>query len=381
MRTITDEQKQALEDLSAEGLLRGLPIQTAEKDIHITELLRGLSTLEVHHEHFRPTSRRDEPRLKRDTDIHLVFVGGTCLSKAYGLINRMSEDIDIKVVMHPPATALKKGGSDRARLKALHAAVARLLEELGFPLVEQAENPHIRNSHRYYLVDAGYRTAFDVMSSLRPVLKLELIQRQPLLPFERRQFGYLYEALADRPLSTPVEFNCISIAETLAEKVLSLLRRCADNWDGHQARRGKGKNEQNTNEGEQGRNSSIDPTLVRHIYDVARIAETAPESIASARAIFAPLVERDREEFEGQNPEFDEDPAGVLKRTLGAARANTWLRQQYEKVLMPLVYDNNPPSFSDSFAAFEKVAVDLIATCESPEHPSPAASSRGLPSR
>jgi wyosine [tRNA(Phe)-imidazoG37] synthetase (radical SAM superfamily) len=53
----------------------------------------------------------------------------------------MSEDIDIKVVMHPPAAALKKGGSDRARLKALHAAVARLLEELGFPLVEQAENP------------------------------------------------------------------------------------------------------------------------------------------------------------------------------------------------------------------------------------------------
>jgi hypothetical protein len=163
------------------------------------------------------------------------------------------------------------------------------------------------------------------MSSLRPVLKLELIQRQPLLPFERRQFGYLYEALANRPLSTPVEFNCISIAETLAEKVLSLLRRCADNWDGHQARRGKGKNEQNTNEGEQGRKSGIDPTL-------------------------------------------------------GAARANTWLRQQYEKVLMPLVYDNNPPSFSDSFAAFEKVAVDLIATCESPGRPSPAASSRRRPS-
>lgn len=53
MRIITDAQKQALEDLSAEGLLRGLPIQTAEKDIHITELLRGLSALEVHHEHFQ----------------------------------------------------------------------------------------------------------------------------------------------------------------------------------------------------------------------------------------------------------------------------------------------------------------------------------------
>ena len=102
MRTITDEQKQALEDLSAEGLLRGLPIQTAEKDIQ------------------------------------LVFVGGTCLSKAYGLINRMSEDIDIKVVMRPPVPPLKKGPGDRARLKALHEAVTGLLQALGFPLVEQA---------------------------------------------------------------------------------------------------------------------------------------------------------------------------------------------------------------------------------------------------
>lgn len=45
MRTITDKQQRALEDLAAEGLLRGLPVQTAEKDIHITELLKGLSEL------------------------------------------------------------------------------------------------------------------------------------------------------------------------------------------------------------------------------------------------------------------------------------------------------------------------------------------------
>lgn len=50
MRTITPEQRQAIEDLSAEGQLGRLPIQTAEKDIHITELLKALSTLEVRHD-------------------------------------------------------------------------------------------------------------------------------------------------------------------------------------------------------------------------------------------------------------------------------------------------------------------------------------------
>jgi hypothetical protein len=47
MRTITAAQRAALEDMSAEGLLRALPVQTAEKDIHVTDLLQGLSTLGV----------------------------------------------------------------------------------------------------------------------------------------------------------------------------------------------------------------------------------------------------------------------------------------------------------------------------------------------
>jgi hypothetical protein len=47
MRATTDEQKQTLENLSAEGLPKNLPIQPAEKDIHIIELLSALSALKV----------------------------------------------------------------------------------------------------------------------------------------------------------------------------------------------------------------------------------------------------------------------------------------------------------------------------------------------
>lgn len=31
-------------------------------------------------------------------DFRLVFCGGTCLSKAYGILHRMSEDVDFKIV-------------------------------------------------------------------------------------------------------------------------------------------------------------------------------------------------------------------------------------------------------------------------------------------
>lgn len=135
MRTITDKQQRALEDLAAEGLLRGLPVQTAEKDIHITELLKGLSELQVSHDHFSDLNTRGGELARHDVGIQLVFAGGTCLSKAHGLINRMSEDIDIKVLLSPTPKPLKKGRGDRVRLIALHEVLPSLLATLGFPLL------------------------------------------------------------------------------------------------------------------------------------------------------------------------------------------------------------------------------------------------------
>lgn len=347
MRTITDAQKQTLEDLSAEGLLRGLPVQTAEKDIHVTELLRGLSQLQVYHGHFSDLNTRKGETSRHDSGIRLIFSGGTCLSKAYGLISRMSEDIDIKVILDPTAKPLKKGAGDRVRLKALHERLPPLLEDLGFPLLRYSErsNPHIRDAHRYYVVGACYQTRYAGFASLRPELKLELIQRTPLLPLERREFGYLHEYLAGMAPSSPLSIECISVAETAAEKVLSLLRRCAYNWGGYQQVGG------------------LDPALVRHVYDVARIAAQAADSLTEAKTIFPQLLQNDGREFRAQNPEFDADPVGVLRRTLETAKSNGVLQAQYVTHLMPLVYDNAAPTFTQAFAIFETVAQDFIQAC------------------
>lgn len=346
MRTITAEQRQALEDLSAQGLLRNLPVQTAEKDIHITELLKALGDVRIEHDFFSDLKRGEKSR--RDPGIRLVFAGGTCLSKAHGLINRMSEDVDIKVVLTPPDKPFRGGRGDRARLKALHERLPKLLEELGFPLLEYQEgvdNPRIRDAHRYYVVGAGYKSTYDdQLASLRPELKLELVERQPLLPLERREFGYLYESLAGLEPSSPVAIECISVSETTAEKVVSLLRRCAWSWDGYQ--RGE-----------------LDAALVRHVYDVARIAQLQSGSLADAKKIFPQLVLGDRDEFKGQHPDFDRDPVAVLRRTLDAARTNGELRARYHEQLLPLVYDDVAPSFEECFDRFETVACDFLAAC------------------
>ncbi|MHB1541820.1 MAG: nucleotidyl transferase AbiEii/AbiGii toxin family protein [Steroidobacteraceae bacterium] len=348
MKTITAEQRQRLEDLSAEGLLK-LPLAIAEKDVHVTDLLKALSELVVAHDGFKDLDKRREPT-RADTGIVLVFAGGTCLSKAHRLIERMSEDIDMKVLLNSPTTDFRAKFGKRSRLKALHESVIGVFQQLQLPLLikEGCKNPHIRDQHRYCSIGAGYQSGYEAHASLRSEVQLELIERPPFLPFEKRTFGYLYENLTGLPKTVEVSIDCISISETVAEKVLSLLRRCAWKWRGYQE-------------------AEMDRALVRHVYDVAQIAQSASSTLGPAREIFAALVSKDREEFEGQNPEFDADPVNVLRETLEQARTHSELQARYEDTLVPLVYGSSAPSYAQAFSVFEDVAMDFLSSCESAE--------------
>ena len=155
MRAISAEQRQRLEDLSAEGLLR-LPISIAEKDIHVTDLLKSLSEIVVAHDGFQDLDKRREPT-RQDTEIVLVFAGGTCLSKAHRLIGRMSEDIDIKVLLNPPATPLSPKFGRRSRLMVLHESVISIFQRLGLSLIDREDrmNPLVWNQHRYCRIGAS----------------------------------------------------------------------------------------------------------------------------------------------------------------------------------------------------------------------------------
>ncbi|ULH06458.1 nucleotidyl transferase AbiEii/AbiGii toxin family protein [Alcaligenes faecalis] len=338
MKTITSEQNQTLEDLSAEGLLGGLPLQTAEKDIHITDLLYALSQLKVHHAHFKGMGKQESAR--HDDGIVLVFAGGTCLSKAHGLIERMSEDIDLKVILTDPTGDQKLTCGPRVRLKALHKTIGAALEDLGFDVParnDDKDNPYIRDERRYWMVNAAFQSSMDVLDSLRPNLKLEVIHRPPLLPWQTLTFGYLYESLSKLSTTRPVSIACIDVAETLGEKVLSLLRRCHWKWSGQQ----KGE---------------MDEALVRHMYDVYRIMQERPDSLDRATTIFKRLVDVDAEEFGNQAPDFRKDPGLVLSRTLADIKDHPELQRNYERRLLPLIYQGAEVDYATAYGEFDRVA-------------------------
>jgi predicted nucleotidyltransferase component of viral defense system len=80
MKKIGLQQRELVDAVIAERDVGGLTAAIIEKDIHVTDALHALDAVCNQH-------------------ASLVFCGGTSLSKAYAIIERMSEDIDLKVVL------------------------------------------------------------------------------------------------------------------------------------------------------------------------------------------------------------------------------------------------------------------------------------------
>jgi hypothetical protein len=80
MRLLSTERLELIDALVAEANIGGVTAGLLEKDEHLTAALRAVFELNFEH-------------------ASLVFCGGTSLSKAHSLIERMSEDAGNKVVL------------------------------------------------------------------------------------------------------------------------------------------------------------------------------------------------------------------------------------------------------------------------------------------
>jgi predicted nucleotidyltransferase component of viral defense system len=317
MRTITTDQRELIDALIAEEDLGGISAALLEKDIHVTDALRALST--ITHEH-----------------VTLVFCGATNLSKAHGIIERMSEDIDLKIVLSPAHTlsdnALKR------HLSALKGKVAATLTALNFQ--ELPEAARARNANRYFASSWMYSSVYGLHQSLRTHLSVEFTVRTPAFETSEHQLGYLIDRLADRT-GEPFAMQCVSVEETLAEKVLSFLRRFAE----HRAKV----------------REDWDEALVRHIYDTWRIVSVDSGAADQAAAHFKDLVEFDRIEFP-KHKAFADDPATCMKTALGAIESDAQTISEYDDRLIPLLYGEDKPAFNEAFGVFKDVANRLLGT-------------------
>lgn len=153
-------------------------------------------------------------------EIEVIFKGGTSLSKAYGVIDRFSEDIDITFKEH-------LGESRRKKLK--YNILKPIAEDLEIEIKNWKDIESDKNYNHY---DFYYNSVSDNsnFSGLSPFVKLETALMSYSFPTERRQISnYIYDTLKNEEPELIKKYNLIPfemsvqcINRTLADKIFAV---------------------------------------------------------------------------------------------------------------------------------------------------------------
>lgn len=153
-------------------------------------------------------------------EIEVIFKGGTSLSKAYGVIDRFSEDIDITFKEH-------FGESRRKKLK--YNILKPIAEDLEIEIKNWKDIESDKNYNHY---DFYYNSVSDNsnFSGLSPFVKLETALMSYSFPTERRQISnYIYDTLKNEEPELIKKYNLIPfemsvqcLNRTLADKIFAV---------------------------------------------------------------------------------------------------------------------------------------------------------------
>ncbi|OEE70911.1 pyrophosphatase [Enterovibrio norvegicus FF-33] len=267
----------------------------------------------------------------------MVFSGGTALAKSNVKILRMSEDVDIKLIPNQAFNELSRAKKKAHRKTCIDDIEQVITQSERFTV----ETRVVRDEYRYVEYELRYPQQFSQAPCLRPIIKLELMETIPLLEVDPRSIQSLVAELYKQPQEVRA-FDCVSIHATLAEKVISMLRRTM--LVNRNAER------------------KDDATLVRHIYDIHCIDLVEKLDIESLAKLFQTVLEEDIARFGNQHAEFVANPAQELQLGLQELEANPIFRQRFKDFVTPMVFNTEPHDFDTCFASFKRIAESLIKT-------------------
>lgn len=182
---------------------RGMRQSFVEKDYWVTWVLRNLADSALAEQ--------------------VVFKGGTSLSKAYGLIERFSEDVDLAVILQPDQTE----GARKKLIRDIHkTAVGDLpeVEVLG-STSKRGHNRLVYHRYQHLFTDPAPVTTEHILLEITAFGEPEPHSPRPLI-------SYLGQQLLDQGQADIVheygleafDFNVLSLERTFAEKIMALVR-------------------------------------------------------------------------------------------------------------------------------------------------------------
>jgi predicted nucleotidyltransferase component of viral defense system len=295
-------------------------VAIVEKDYYIVELLRLLQPLAF--------------------DTHqLVFAGGTALSKAGISLNRMSEDVDIKLV--PVAGfSLQYSRNQRKNIrKGIIKTITKTIVASGMFSMDEEYPKVTRDENRYNEIPVRYPQKYAQAPCLRPFIKLELMETDLLEAAENRPISSLVMDLTKKG-EVVRAFPCATIGSTQAEKLISMMRRTAASMRDVER--------------------AVDVSLVRHIYDNFCIVREKGADVPVLKRFVQECIEQDIQRYGAQYPEFCESPAEELKMGLEELASNPVYKERYLQFVTPMVFGEIHVSWEDAYACFRKTALDVI---------------------
>ena len=312
---------------AAERMEIPLPAAVIEKDFWVCWTLNLLNEI---------------PELKGN----ITFKGGTSLSKAWGLIERFSEDIDIainrKVFGQEPPHGAENATSNtqrKTRLEELEDKNATFIKEVLLPILHEKIAGHLNPADfTLRLIGKGNEvniefeypgTLKNELGGLLPVVLIELVPRADEIPNEERKITpIIYEVFEDLLGEGSFNISTLTPERTFLEKLLFI----------HETLEGFNKGSERKS---------------RHYYDLLKLYKAGVfERIKNNRELLQRVVEHRQTFFRYNTLDY----TGILSkgvRVLPKKESWTDWRGGYTRTAV-MIY-NNIPSFEELMSFAEQL--------------------------
>ncbi len=264
--------------------------------------------------------------LKHD-DLTPVFSGGTSLLKAYDLIKQFSEDIDFKFQLSDAFMA-KSANQKRKALGDYRDALVAEWTAAGFEITSVVS----RDGNGFLKIEMDYPSLLDPHDSLRPHILAELSAKPPRLPAQECSIASFVSRYASlEPEVTTI--ICVDPVETAADKLSAFTWRMLI----------RDRDDEND-----------DPTIIRHLHDLAALERVALESEAF-RELLKTILDADA--HRGGKAVADLGSSERLVQMCARLADDKLYAGEYERFVggMAFAGDTEVPSFNSAVAAVDRL--------------------------
>ncbi|GHT96077.1 hypothetical protein FACS1894122_14120 [Alphaproteobacteria bacterium] len=261
-----------------------------------------------------------------------IFSGGTCMAKAYNLIERMSEDVDIKVRLKNETVS---AGILRKKLSLIKHQVLEELQKR-FPDFKE-ENIKADHGNCHIVFEITYPKASETFV-LRNRIKLELTQCSVKLSPIVKSVSSLVTLAQNNAPDIP-NIMCIDPVETIAEKMVALVRRvCAFMETGERL---------------------FDPSIIRHVYDIFVIyPKINPDGLLP---LVKEIVGHDAIEYRSWHPQWSGNPVANTKIALAELKTDRY-SDLFEKYTHEMIYAKQVPQYTNAIRTVSMFIEEVFAS-------------------